>query len=283
MKMKKSVILKYMNGNSVTKVGGNFKNNERMSEYVEEFLKERPDIYLKELKMKLEIKGIFISITSIFECIKKMGYSKKKVCKVCYYRTTQRVQSLRALFREMIRNYHPYSLWFLDESFFNSETNQRNFGWGKVGDVVETYSHKLSNKTYSLLCCMSAYGIVHSEVIETTKHKVNSQTFKEFLECLIEFGIPPHVTLYMDNAKIHHTSEIKALLDLHGVNYLYSSPYSPDYNPIELLFSWIKYKVKGNVGMDIYNILFDTILEVNEEHCKSWIDHCAKNWLSEHL
>ena len=53
---------------------------------------------------------------------------------------------------------------------------------------------------------MSEYGLVYNEIIETTTKKVNAETFLEYLECLIGIGIPQYVTLYMDNASIHHTT-----------------------------------------------------------------------------
>ena len=62
--------MKYMNGNSVTKVGGNFKNNEQMSNFVKFFIKEKPDIYLRELKQKLEDEGIRSSLSLICQLIK---------------------------------------------------------------------------------------------------------------------------------------------------------------------------------------------------------------------
>ena len=50
--------------------------------------------------------------------------------------------------------------------------------------------------------------------------------------------------LVMDNCSVHHAQEMKDLLRDAGILLLYLPPYSPDYNPIEELFSYAKYYLK---------------------------------------
>lgn len=44
----------------------------------------------------------------------------------------------------------------------------------------------------------------------------------------------------MDNMRSHHAKVVKNLLDEKHIQYLYLPPYSPDYNPIENMWSKIK-------------------------------------------
>ena len=46
--------------------------------------------------------------------------------------------------------------------------------------------------------------------------------------------------LVMDNMKSHHAKAVKDLLDSSGVRYICNSPYSPDLNPLEKLWSKVK-------------------------------------------
>ena len=48
----------------------------------------------------------------------------------------------------------------------------------------------------------------------------------------------------MDNCSIHHVAEVKDLIEDGGILVLFLPPYSPDYNPIEELFSYLKYYLK---------------------------------------
>ena len=52
--------------------------------------------------------------------------------------------------------------------------------------------------------------------------------------------------LVMDNAKIHHDNEMVNVIERSGCKVLYLSPYSPDYNPIEITFSTIKIWIRRN-------------------------------------
>ena len=47
----------------------------------------------------------------------------------------------------------------------------------------------------------------------------------------------------MDNASIHHVEEVK---DLFGAKLIFLPPYSPDFNPVEGVFSQSKSIIKEN-------------------------------------
>ena len=48
----------------------------------------------------------------------------------------------------------------------------------------------------------------------------------------------------MDNCSIHHTELVMDLLKEAGIVVIFLPPYSPDYNPIELVFGYIKAYLK---------------------------------------
>jgi len=52
----------------------------------------------------------------------------------------------------------------------------------------------------------------------------------------------PHTrsVLILDNARIHHDNGLLEYLDAFGVHVEFLPPYSPDLNPIETAFSYIK-------------------------------------------
>lgn len=94
LKLDKRTVKKYSNGNSFYGIGGNFKYNDEVIQYIKEKVIEYPSIYLKELKSKIENDlQISTSLSSLSRILKNnLGFTKKKVIKVCYYRTTPRVQ-----------------------------------------------------------------------------------------------------------------------------------------------------------------------------------------------
>jgi len=48
----------------------------------------------------------------------------------------------------------------------------------------------------------------------------------------------------MDNISFHHSKEVKELAELSNKKIIFSPPYSPQFNPIELLFSVMKKKYR---------------------------------------
>lgn len=49
----------------------------------------------------------------------------------------------------------------------------------------------------------------------------------------------------LDHLSSHHRASIRTLIEVRGCTLLYLSPYSPDFNPIEMLFSKLKALVRG--------------------------------------
>eukprot|EP01114_Cavostelium_apophysatum_P011542 TRINITY_DN25845_c0_g1_i1.p2 TRINITY_DN25845_c0_g1~~TRINITY_DN25845_c0_g1_i1.p2 ORF type:complete len:100 (-),score=9.51 TRINITY_DN25845_c0_g1_i1:15-293(-) len=59
----------------------------------------------------------------------------------------------------------------------------------------------------------------------------------------------------MDNARIHHGADTRALLDklveAYGVNVVYLPAYSPELNPCEFVFGYSKNGARKDVSSDI--------------------------------
>jgi transposase len=129
---------------------------------------------------------------------------------------------------------------------------------------------------------MSCFGVVYFDLIETSKQKVNSEVFQEFLRSLIRLT-PENVIYYMDNCKIHHTLQVRGILDFHGIEFVYSSPYSPDYNPIELLFAFLKLKIKDYNHLNLPDAIRKALGEVTQEMVRGWIKKSATCWRSDEI
>ena len=68
--------------------------------------------------------------------------------------------------------------------------------------------------------------------------------FEAFLEEAVLPFVPKGSVLVLDHARIHYNPVMQAKVQAAGCSLLYLPPYSPDFNPIELVWSWIKDKVR---------------------------------------
>ncbi|AMV11246.1 DDE endonuclease [Geobacillus thermoleovorans] len=76
----------------------------------------------------------------------------------------------------------------------------------------------------------------------------NATTFLDFLRLLKERYPNRLIALVLDNARIHHARMVKEFLREEGqcFHFLYLPPYSPQLNPIERLWKWLKDTVIAN-------------------------------------
>ena len=81
----------------------------------------------------------------------------------------------------------------------------------------------------------------------------------------------------MDNLSVHHVEEIADLFQQSGI-ILYLPAYSPDLNPIEEVFSYVKYYLKKHDELlqavpDPKPIIHSAFASITSEQCMSWIRH----------
>ncbi|KII65391.1 hypothetical protein RF11_03493 [Thelohanellus kitauei] len=80
---------------------------------------------------------------------------------------------------------------------------------------------------------------------------------------------------FMDNVRFHHSIEVRQALESRGHRILFLPPYSPQLNPIELLFSKWKSIIKSRMVIFDGNTLLATISEastqISRSDCEGWI------------
>lgn len=80
---------------------------------------------------------------------------------------------------------------------------------------------------------------------------MNKVGFEDFLKAFSEQASQDFHVLQVDNARFH-TSEELALPD--NVMLLYQPPYSPEVNPQEQVWSWLKGKMAGEIFASVEDL-----------------------------
>ena len=80
----------------------------------------------------------------------------------------------------------------------------------------------------------------------------------------------------MDNCSVHHTAKVRYLLQQVGILVLYLPPYSPDLNPAEEAFSFVKSYLKKHdlllqSGASLSVLVQAVFNSITAEQCNSWI------------
>ena len=83
-------------------------------------------------------------------------------------------------------------------------------------------------------------------------------------------------TVIMDNLPAHKVSGVRAIIESVGATLLYLPPYSPDFNPIEMMFAKLKALLRKAAERTIDN-LWDRIGKILDEfspqECSNYLAH----------
>ena len=81
----------------------------------------------------------------------------------------------------------------------------------------------------------------------------------------------------MDNLPAHKFAAIKPIIEAVGARVLNLSPYSPDFNPIELWWSQLKSFLRQfSPTTNMVDILIATALDlINPKHLRNWFTNCC--------
>jgi transposase len=158
----------------------------------------------------------------------------------------ERDEEARRLFRQQIEQVPVEKLVFLDECGFASNM-RRLYGWALGGArCVEVAPHtRTTNRS-----CLGAFSLPTSSnltglwLLWQKLGAWNSLLFEAFVVDELLPRLPEGSVLVLDNASIHQSQSLPESVMEAGHTLLFLPPYSPDFNPIELVWSWLKNAVR---------------------------------------
>ena len=187
-------------------------------------------IQLQTLILKsLEIK---VSRELVRVAIKRLGFTKKKAR---FYGVSNGLEEQTLSFIKQRNDFLAENRVFvaIDETAFG-RNGPITRGYAPSGNPLFVRKKFPRITTKSLLACVSQNGIISKQLVQGP---INSKFFAKFLENL---NVDKETVVILDNAKIHHCKIVKDVAIQKNITLLFTPPYSPWFNPIELCFSIIK-------------------------------------------
>lgn len=146
------------------------------------------------------------------------------------------VREKRAEWEEFMRKCDIHHLVFLDESGTNINMT-RNYGRSIGKARVEDHTPLNTPTTTTVLSSIRVDG---SRATTTYTGGTTGAKFVDYLKNTLFPTLKPGDTVAMDNLRSHHVSEVQELFSGTEFHLIYLPPYSPDYNPIEKMWSKMK-------------------------------------------
>ena len=183
--------------------------------------------------------GIEIKLSTLGYYLARWGFSVQRPVKRAYKQDAKKIDAwLNCEFPGITARAEKEDA----EIFFGDETNIQNTanyarGYAPKGHtpVVQVEAQKLKIEMLSAIC---KRGKLHFLLY---KDSMNAEKLIDFMTRLITDS-KKKVFLILDNLRVHHAKAVTAWLEEHKaqIELFYLPPYSPEYNPDELLNSDIK-------------------------------------------
>jgi transposase len=127
-------------------------------------------------------------------------------------------------------------LVFLDET--GAKTNMtRAFARSRRGRRAVDYAPQGRWNTTTLVAAITQESALAPMVLDGP---MDVLAFEAYVEHVLIPALPAHAIVVMDNLSPHKASAIARLLHGAGAELWYLPPYSPDFNPIELMWAKVK-------------------------------------------
>jgi transposase len=147
----------------------------------------------------------------------------------------------RAAWRDELVTVDPATLVFLDETSTQTAMT-RSRARAPRGERAWGMVPRNHGPNVSCLAALTPTGICAPLVIEGA---VDGQVFVPWLQQWLLPQLAPGTTLVLDNLSVHHNPAVRAAIEAAGCQVRYLPAYSPDFNPIELVFAKLKTYLRG--------------------------------------
>lgn len=166
----------------------------------------------------------------------------------------------------------PRRLVFLDET--GAKTNMtRCYGRAPKGERVLDYAPGGHWTTTTLVAAITWEAAIAPMVLDGP---MDTQSFAAYVEQVLIPELPASSIVVMDNLSAHKSPSVQKLFDDAEIELRYLPPYSPDFNPIELM--WAKVKnflrtAKARTQEHLYDAIALSLDQVTSKDIQGFFQH----------
>lgn len=180
---------------------------------------------------------------------------------------------------ESIANYDKAKMVFVDESGVNINMTRiygRSLGGSRCVDKTP-----LNTPTNTTI--LSSIRINGESAYTTYSGGTTGEKFVEYLKNTLIPTLQEGDIIVMDNMSSHHVKEVSEMINCSQkhLTLLYLPAYSPDFNPIEMMWSKIKSTLRKRKVRDI-SMLTDAVktafLKITSSDCIGWFSAVGLRW-----
>jgi transposase len=166
------------------------------------------------------------------------------------------------------------NLVFIDES--SAKTNMvRLRGRSKGGNRCHSFAPFGHWTAISMLSSIRLNGSKECLVVNGG---TTSSVFREYIMQVLAPTLKPGDIVVADNLNAHKDEEARKYIEAKGAKLWFLPPYSPDFNPIEKMWSKLKEKLRS-IGARTYESLVEAIdvglQSITQQDIRAWFRACG--------
>lgn len=150
----------------------------------------------------------------------------------------------------------------------------RLYGRAAKGERIKEHVPDARFQRRSILASARLNGAIEPLVFSGT---LNGDLFKQYILEVLAPTLGEGDIVVMDNLSAHKVDGVAALVAAKGARIAYLPPYSPDFNPIESMWSKIKAflkKTKARTDELLECGIGKALEQVTPEDISGWFEHC---------
>ena len=267
---------------------------EELVQCVKEIVDEHPEFYLDEIQMSICTRlQVYLLVSILWKVLsEKINYSMQ----ICYESAAQRNENDRGMYKNALECLvsNPDQVIFVDETHKDKNASRRRKAWGPRNSGGIALRRWFKNTIrYTMIAALDINGFIPSTIETVRRDEISSEGaagtvdathFEKWVEHYLcptlgryDRGEPRSIVV-MDNASTHMDSKVSHMIRATGAYLLYTAPYSPDLNPIELAFNIYKAHLKRhNIGFefDWYGTHLNALEGVDRDICIMEFRRCG--------
>lgn len=106
----------------------------------------------------------------------------------------------------------------------------------------------------------------------------DSDVFRTYVSQLLAPQLRPGDIVVMDNLSPHKASGVREAIEAAGATLRYLPPYSPDFNPIEPMWSKVKSQLRSLAARTVetlYDAIGTALSKITPSDCVGYFRHCG--------
>jgi transposase len=233
-------------------------------------VEQTPDATLEALRREMGVTG---SVMIICRALQKLGLVRKKKSRHAAERDTPEVRRKRRSFRRKVEPIEPKRLVFVDETGVTTAMTPA-YGRAPRGERVEA-SAPASWGSVTVIAAMGLDGVRAPLVLPGS---VNAATFESYVERVLVPSLHRGDVVIFDNLSSHLSAAVCEAIENAGARVLPLPPYSPDFTPIEEMFSKFKAylrRVGARAKEHLYDAIGEGLREMTLQDILGWFQHAG--------